>query len=125
MTAFRMPISDSLPPTADFWAEYVSDGDPGDHPLAGVSLHLGYGMAAGVVFALASPVLEGRTAVERERRGVLLGVAYGLLLSAFGEWVLLERLLRMDLTADERFVFHVSHVVYGLTLGTWAGSKVE
>jgi hypothetical protein len=29
------------------------------------------------------------------------------------------------LDADERLVFHVGHLVYGLTLGTWLGSRTS
>ena len=65
------------------------------------------------------------TALSREVRGVLAGLAYGLLLSAFGERALLVGFLEMDFEPDERFVFHASHVVYGLTLGAWVGSKTE
>jgi hypothetical protein len=38
--------------------------------------------------------------------------------------VLLEGLLGMDLEPDERWIFHVSHAVYGLTLGSWFGSRI-
>ena len=116
MTVFRMPLADSLPPTADFWARYVGGGDPEDYPIVGLLLHLAYGAAL-----VRSPRVG--TTVERERNGVLLGVAYALLLSVFGERVLLRHLLGMDLKPDERFVFHVGHVVYGLTLGAWVGSR--
>lgn len=123
MTTFRMPVSASPPPTADFWARYVGGGEPGDHVLVGLLLHLGYGTAAGGLFATLATVPPTGTALSREVRGVLAGLGYGLLLSVFGERALLVGLLGMDLDPDERFVFHASHVVYGLTLGTWVGSK--
>ena len=125
MTVFRMPISDSPPPTADLWARYVGDGGPEDHLLVGLLLHLGYGTAAGGLFGALAPVPPTGTELSREVRGVLAGLAYGLLLSAFGERALLVGLLGMDLEADERFVFHASHVVYGLTIGAWVGSRAE
>jgi len=123
MTVFRMPISDSPPPTADLWARYVGGGEPEDHLLVGLLLHLGYGTAAGGLFGALAPVSSTGTELSREVRGVLAALAYGLLLAAFGERVLLVGLLGMDLEADERFVFHASHVVYGLTLGAWVGSR--
>jgi hypothetical protein len=52
MTAFRMPLSDLLPPRADFWARFVG-----------------------------------------------------------------------DLAQDEALIFHVGHVIYGLTLGAWVDSN--
>lgn len=125
MTVFRMPISESLPPTAEFWARYVGGGEPEDYPLIGLALHLAYGAAAGGLFAAILGAPAGRREVERERVGVVLGVVYGVLLSFFGERVLLRWLLGLDPEPDERFVFHVSHVVYGLTLGAWMGSRSD
>ncbi|WP_327053529.1 hypothetical protein [Halomicrococcus gelatinilyticus] len=123
MTAFRMPITDSLPPTANFWATYVGGGRPDDYALQGLVLHLLYGTVGGVVFSgLAGPWMEGPD-VTKERRGALGGFAYGLLLSIVGVRVVLQSVLGMELDPDERWVFHVSHVVYGLTLGTWLGSR--
>lgn len=123
MTAFRLPISESPPPTAAFWAKYIGGGEPEDHPIAGMALHLGYGAAGGILFGLI-PTSAG-SALAREQRGVILGLGYSILLSVFGERAILERLLEMDLSPDERFVFHVGHVVYGLTLGAWVGSKLD
>lgn len=123
MSAFRMPISRSLPPTAWFWAEYVGGGDPGDYPVQSLVLHLLYGSAGGAAFGVAMRPWTDRPEAERERLCTLLGALYGAALSAFGVRVVLARVLGLDLAADERFVFHVSHIVYGLTLGTWVGSR--
>ncbi|WP_202935124.1 hypothetical protein [Halorussus amylolyticus] len=126
MTAFRMPISHSLPPTGPFWAKYVGGGDPDQYVREALALHLLYGTGAGAVFGVAvSGALAGaKSEVERERRATALGVSYGLALSAFGMKFLLERLLEMDLDPDERLLFHLGHVVYGLTLGAWFGSNI-
>lgn len=125
MTVFRMPISRSPPPTARFWAQYVAGGEPEDHALVGLVLHLGYGSAAGALFGILSPRSEDSPEVETEARGVLRGLAYALALSAFGDRFLVEGLLGQDLEPDERLVFHLGHVVYGLTLGAWLGSNAE
>jgi len=123
MTVFRAPVSRSPPPPAWFWSRYVTGGRPEDSVLPGLVLHVLYGMAGGGVFgALVGGHLDGRDA-DRERVGSALGVTYGLLLSTFGTVVVLDRLLDMDMDADERFVFHLSHLVYGLTLGVWLGSR--
>ncbi len=121
MTAFRLPISRSLPPTDEFWTRYVRDDRSGDAPLPALALHLCYGVAAGVVYAATVPDSGGESALASMGTGAVTGVAYGLLLSAVG--LVLERLLGEELSTDERFVFHLGHVVYGLTLGTWLGSR--
>lgn len=125
MTAFRMPISHSLPPTGPFWAKYVGGGDPDQYVWEALALHLFYGTSGGAAFGLAvSRTLDGADSeIGRERRATALGVAYGLVLSAFGKRVLLERMLEMDLDPDESLMFHLGHVVYGLTLGAWFGSN--
>lgn len=122
MTAYRLPLFEGLPPTAEFWAQYVGDGDPSSYPLQALVLHFGYGAAGGSVLGLAL-ARTGDDPGERDDRITLLaGVAYALVLSALGNRVLLERILDVDLTAPERLVFHVGHVVYGLALGTWLGT---
>lgn len=122
MTAFRMPISESLPPTARFWATYVGRGDEDDYPLQALLLHLAYGSLAGGVYGALGGSGRLPSTAARERRGMLCGTAYGLALSVFGVRVVLARLLGTDLDPDERLVFHAGHLVYGFTLGTWVGS---
>jgi len=125
MTIFRAPLARSPPPPAWLWTEFVSGGDPEDHVLPSLVLHFAYGIGSGAVFgALVGPFLDG-SEVTREQRGAVLGTLYGLALSGFGAVVLLDKLLGLDLDEDELFVFHVSHVIYGLSLGTWLGSREE
>jgi|AntRauTorcE11897_2_1112592.scaffolds.fasta_scaffold05439_5 hypothetical protein len=122
MTAYRLPLFEGLPPTAEFWAQYVGDGDPSSYPLQALALHLGYGAAGGSVLGLVLSRAGDDPGERDERVTLLAGVAYALALSAFGNRVVLKRLLGVDLAADERLVFHVGHVVYGLALGTWLGA---
>jgi hypothetical protein len=125
MTVFRVPISQSPPPPAWFWSKYVTGGRPEDNTIPGLILHFLYGIVGGGVFGiLVGGLLNGRD-IDRERFGSVLGVTYGLLLSIFGTVVVLDRLLDMDMDADERFIFHLSHLVYGLTLGVWFGSRQD
>jgi len=125
MTLFRIPITDSLPPTAQFWAKFVGSGNSDDYPIQALVLHFLYGIGAATVFAAAlAPRIRG-SEVHKERQGTLLATLYSLLLSVFGTKVVLERMLEMDLDPDERWIFHVSHAIYGLTLGAWLGSNVE
>ncbi len=123
MSCFRVPISRSPPPPAWFWAKYVAGGEPGDHLVPAGVLHLAYGIGGGALFGALVAAREGEPESVSERRATLLGLLYGLLLSAFGVSVLMERVLDLNLEPDERFVFHVGHVVYGLTLGTWFGAN--
>jgi hypothetical protein len=131
MTAFRLPVARSLPPTARFWAKFVSGGDPDDNPVAAIALHLLYGIGGGVGFGLLAPMAaqnpadDHRETARNEAVGLLTGTLYGVALSVFGERVVLERLLDMDPAADERLVFHAGHLVYGLSLGTWFGSRTS
>jgi hypothetical protein len=143
MTAYRLPIARSLPPTAAFWEHYVAGGaeshgasspdstssrqdDAEDYPLVGLALHVAYGAGAGAVFGALYRLLGIADLPEhgRETAGMVVATVYGLVLSAFGSRVVLGRLLAMDLDPDESLVFHVGHVIYALTLGTWVGSRI-
>jgi len=129
MTAYRMPVAASLPPTAKFWARFVAGGEPEDHPVPGLALHLLYGACGGAVFGALFRSFGARSDGDDEREvgGVVLGSLYALALSAFGERAVLGGLLSTDLDATESLVFHVGHLVYGLSLGSWvaSGSTVE
>lgn len=123
MSAFRVPISRSPPPTARFWAKYVGGGEPEQYPVVGFLLHLLYGIGGGGAFGAAMSSQVDEPVAKRERVCTACGVLFGIGLSKVGTAVVLNRVLGLDLEPDERFVFDVSHVVYGLTLGTWFGSR--
>lgn len=125
MTAFRLPILRSLPPSANFWARYISGGEPEDHPIMGLILHVMYGTSAGAIFGGLFTLLDAERSIEPEQRGLLWGGVYGLVLSVFGSQIMLEELLDIRLEADELALFHASHAVYGLSLGAWVGSRTE
>lgn len=122
MTMYRFPLFRALPPTAEFWATYVRGGEPEQYPVAGMLLHFLYGGAAGGVFALGFNRITFRSERDRRLGAIGLSLAYGVALSLFGTRVLFKYLLKEDLEADEGAVFHVGHVIYGLTLGTWLSS---
>ncbi len=50
-------------------------------------------------------------------------MVYGLARSVFGTQVLFKQILGKVLGPDEGVVFHVAHVIYGLTLGTGMCSR--
>lgn len=123
MTAYRLPISRSLPPTANFWATYIGGGDPDQYVVEGIVLHLCYGAVAGGVFGALVPRRGSDPEARREAVDVVWALGYSLALSVFGSRVVLARVLGMDMEPDEALVFHLGHLVYGLTLGTWMGSR--
>ena len=123
MTTFRLPISRSLPPTDEFWSTYVRRNSGDGNLLPALLLHLCYGTVGGVGYVMMVPELFRTSEAKAEMRGVVTAVVYALLLSGFGSRVLLDRLLDEELTADELFIFHLGHVVYGITLGAWLGSR--
>lgn len=131
MTAYRLPVTRSLPPTAAFWAKFVGGGRPEEYPAVALVLHFVYGIAAGGALAAALPshhavVGATGTGTPSPRDEVSLtavGLLYGLVLSVFGERVVLKRVLGVD--PDDRFAFHVGHVLYGITLGAWLGTRTR
>lgn len=122
MTAYRLPVFRALPPTAELWAQYVG-GDAEGHTVAGLLLHLVYGAAGGAAFGPAYAAVASRLPVRRDATGMVGGSLYGAGLSAFGARVVFERLLGRELDRERALVFHAGHVVYGLTLGTWLGTR--
>jgi hypothetical protein len=124
MTAFRLPILRSLPPSANFWAKYVGSGHPEEYTGMGIVLHVLYGVSFGALFGLLYPRMNlPRSATETE--GVVWGTIFGLALSVFGERVMLKRTLDMELEEDAETIFHASHAVYGIALGAWVGSRID
>lgn len=125
MTLYRFPLFRALPPTAEFWATFVRPGEPEQYPVAGLVLHLLYGCGAGSLFAIAFSRLEFRSERDRRLSAITLSALYGAVLSVFGTRVILKRMLRKELEPDEAAVFHVAHIIYGLTLGTWLSQREQ
>lgn len=123
MSAFREPTARAYPPTAKFWAKFVSGEEPEDHPLPAIVLHLLYGTLAGGAFGLLVGTSENREVERSLHLWTVLGAGYGLVLSELGLHLLLEGLNDQDVQKDERFLFHLGHLVYGLTLGAWCGFR--
>lgn len=119
MTLYRFPMFRAIPPTSEFWAMFVRGGEPEEYPVAGLVLHFMYGAGAGGVFGVVFGLLDFENERDRRLGTIFLSLVYGLVLSVFGSRVLLKRLLKEDLEPDEAAVFHIAHVIYGLTLGTW------
>lgn len=125
MTVFRMPISRSLPPTANFWAQYVAGGELEEHRVEAMVLHFVYGAVAGSVFAAIFTAIDPRTPLAPETEGLLAGFLYSIPFTWAGEIIMLRRMLGMNLESDESMIFHAGHLVYGITLGAWIGSRID
>ena len=136
MTVYRLPVSRSLPPTAEFWTTFVSQGNPQDATVAALVLHAAYGGVAGAVFAallghrrsvtddgVEAESPPGPPTYTGEISTTALGVLYGTILSVVGERLVLGRLLGID--PDDRVAFHVGHLLYGIALGAWVGTRTE
>jgi len=123
MTVYRIPVFKALPPTAEFWARYVSGGDVEQHLLPGLLLHFAYGIAGGAVYGALASFVAVDDPVARERLSVLSGLAYGLALSAFGARVVFVHVLGRELQSADALVFHVGHAIYGVTLGTFLAAS--
>ena len=123
MTLYRLPVFRALPPTAEFWAQYGGGGDAENYTLVGLLLHLLYGVTAGALFGPVYAALVRRFPGRPDAIGMVGGVGYGAVLSVFGERVMLERLLGRELEGEQALVFHAGHLIYGLTLGTWLGTR--
>jgi uncharacterized membrane protein YagU involved in acid resistance len=123
MSLYRWPIFRALPPTAEFWAQFVGGGEADQYFVQGLVLHFLYGASGGVIFGPVFAVLNCQTRLDRERLGLGIGLVYGLALSVFGHRIIFRHLLDRELEDDEVLVFHVGHAIYGVTLGTWFGSR--
>lgn len=122
MTVFRMPISNSLPPTADFLAKFLG-GEPDDYTLSAFALHVGYGATGGAMYGFLFETGDAQTRAGIELRDITRALGYSFGLSLFGSRVILSTVLGKDLDPDEALIFHVGHAVYGLALGAWVGSN--
>lgn len=125
MTAFRLPIMRSLPPSANFWAMYVGSGEAEEYRGIGLVLHLLYGTIGGAMFGGLFALLSAERSIEPEQRGIVWGSVFGMVMSVFGSQVVLNGLLETQLETDELTLFHAGHLVYGIALGAWVGSRTE
>jgi uncharacterized membrane protein YeaQ/YmgE (transglycosylase-associated protein family) len=123
MTIFRMPVFRALPPTSEFWGQYVGGGPAEEYTAPGLVLHLLYGTVGGTVLGVLFPHIDRRSPARTQATALLSGVVYGFVLSAFGVRVIFRHLLNRELDEEDVLVFHVAHVVYGLTLGMWLGKR--
>lgn len=120
MTAFMMALGDdSPPPTAQFWSEYVGDGDPDEYMMQGMVLHFLYGVGGGAILAglLIAAELDTVELVE----AVGAGLGYGIVLFVVAAAFWMNVVLDMDAEPKEVRMFLFFHLVYGGILGAVIG----
>jgi hypothetical protein len=122
MTIVMMAMGDGgPPPTAAFVAKFAG-GDPEDHAMLGMVLHLVYGILAGAVFAVGVPLVGldlGSLAVA-----VGLGLVYGVVLMIGGMAFWMRTVLGMDPDRGMLLTFGTVHVIYGVVLGAFIGTGI-
>ncbi|MBX0294962.1 hypothetical protein [Haloarcula nitratireducens] len=123
MTLYRLPLFRALPPTAEFWAKYVGSGEADEYFAESLLLHFLYGAVGGGLFGVGFGRFGFDGEDERLRGGLVTGFVYSLLMSVFGTKVVFPFVLDESIEYDEKLVFHVGHAIYGLSLGTWLGSR--
>lgn len=122
MTAVMLRVGDGGPPPTAALVARLAGGDPEDHATPGMVLHLGYGTAAGAVFAVGAPLVGldlGSIAVA-----TALGLVYGVALMLGGMAFWMRTVIGTEPGRDTVVTFGVVHLVYGLVLGAFLGAGV-
>ena len=118
MSIVMMGMGGGPPPTAALVAKFAG-GEPDDHKMPGMLLHLIYGTFAGAVFAVGVPILG--LSLDSLGLAIGLGVVYGLILMIGGMMFWLKMIIGMEADAETMKMFGTVHVVYGLVLGAFLG----
>lgn len=106
------------PPTANMLAKFQG-GEPEDHMMPGMLLHLLYGtIAGGILVVIVSAAALGITSLVS---WLIAGVVYGVVLLIGGAMVWIRGVIGMEPDREMLIGFTVVHVVYGLVLGLWLG----
>jgi hypothetical protein len=122
MTIGMNVIGDGGPPPTAALVAKVAGGEPSDHAMPGLVLHLLYGTVAGAVLAVGGPIVGisfGSIAVA-----VGVGLAYGLVLMVGGMVFWMRLVLAIEPDRETMLTFATVHVVYGLVLGAILGVGV-
>ena len=123
MTAVMMVMGDGGPPPTARLVATFAGGDPDDYAMPGMALHMVYGVAAGVVFALGVPAL-GVVNLGSIGLAVAAGFVYGLVLMIGGMVFWMRAVIGMEPDREMMTMFGTVHVIYGLVLGAFIGAGV-
>jgi hypothetical protein len=124
MTVLMKGLGDGGPPPTAALVAKVAGGDPGDHAMPGMVLHMGYGIVAGIVFAVGVPLLGLGLGLDAIGVAAGLGLLYGLGLMVGGMVFWLRIVIGMEPDRDAMLTFGVVHVVYALVLGGFLGAGI-
>lgn len=120
MTAVMMMMGDGGPPPTAALVAKIAGGEPADHAMPGMVLHLLYGILAGAVFAVSVP-LVGPT-LDSVPVAAGLGLGYGLVLMIGGMMFWMGTVIGMEPDRGMMMTFGTVHVVYGVILGAFVGA---
>jgi hypothetical protein len=122
MTGVMKAVGDGgPPPTANLLAKFAG-GDPSEHAMPGMALHLVYGVGAGAVLAVGAPLVGigfGSAAVA-----VGLGLVYGVALMVGGMVFWIRLVLSVEPDRAMMKAFASAHVAYGIVLGGFLATGV-
>jgi hypothetical protein len=122
MTITMVLAGDGGPPPTAALIATVTGGDPADHRISGMLLHLLYGTCAGAVFALGLPAIGVANAAVPVAIG--LGLLYGLVLMIGGVLIWVRSIIGIEPDRAMAVQFGVVHAVYGVVLGAIVGAGV-
>lgn len=118
MSIMMRAMGGGPPPTAALIAKFQG-GEPEDHMMPGMLLHLVYGtVAGGVLVALVAAAALGISGLTM---WLGVGLAYGIVLLLGGAMGWVKGVIGMDPDKEMMVGFAVVHIVYGLVLGAWLG----
>jgi hypothetical protein len=119
MTIVMMAMGDGgPPPTASLVAKFAG-GEPENHAMPGMVLHMLYGVLAGAVFAVGVPLVG--LSLDSIAIAVALGLVYGIILMIGGMVFWMRIVIGMEPDRDMMMLFGTVHVVYGVVLGAFLG----
>lgn len=118
MSVLMQAMGGGPPPTAALVAKFQG-GEPEDHMMPGMLLHLVYGTVAGGV--LVAAVAAAALGISGVTAWVGVGLVYGIVLLLGGAMGWVKGVIGMNPDRKMMVGFAVVHVVYGLVLGAWVG----
>jgi hypothetical protein len=120
MTAVMMVMGDGGPPPTAGLVGKFAGGDPANHAIPGMVLHLLYGVGAGAVFAVGVPLLG--LSLGSFGVAIGLGFVYGIVLMIGGMAFWMRVVIGMEPDREMMVTFGTVHLVYGVVLGAFLGA---